>query len=107
MPIFEVGVAAEVDAKIAIEFGAERTRSGRPSFYDFESGPLAAARLAFSQFDQQREAVGPSVRTVTIVDPFFGAVVFTAVLVALTKVEIADVGIDPSYWDHVSQDPAD
>jgi len=28
MPIFEVGVAAEVDAKIAIEFGAERTGSG-------------------------------------------------------------------------------
>jgi hypothetical protein len=106
MPIFEVGVATEVDAKIAIEFGAERTGGGRPSFYDFESGPLAAARLAFSQFDQQREAVGPSVRTVTIVDPSFGDVVFTAVPVAPTKVEIADVGIDPSYWDHVSQDPA-
>ncbi|WP_395159994.1 hypothetical protein [Ilumatobacter sp.] len=51
--------------------------------------------------------MGPSVRTVTIVDPFFGAVVFTAVLVALTKVDIADVCIDPSYWDHVSQNPAD
>ncbi len=30
-----------------------------------------------------------------------------AVLVAPTRVEIADVGIDPSYWDHVSQNPAD
>ena len=87
MPVFEVAVSAEVDARIAREFGAERTGSGRPSFYDFESGPLAAARLAFSQFDQLREAAGPSVRSVTIVDPVFGAVVFTAVLVAPTTVE--------------------
>ncbi len=107
MPSFEVEVSAHVDATIAREFGAERTGAGRPSFYDFESGPLAAARLAFSRFDDQREAAGPSVRTVTIVDPFFGAVMFTAVLTGPAKVEIADVGIDPSYWEHVDQDPTD
>lgn len=107
MASFEVDISAHVDDTIAREFGADRTASGRPSFYDFEAGPLAAARFAFSRFDEQREAAGSSIRTVTIVDPFFGAVVFTAVLVAESRVEIADVSIDPSYWDHVDQDPAD
>ena len=107
MPTFEVDVAAHVDEKVAREFGADRTATGRPSFYDFEAGPLAAARLAFSKFDEQREAAGPSVRTVTIVDPFFGAVVFTGVLVGEYAVEIADAGVDSTYWDHVDQDPAD
>lgn len=107
MPAFEVDVSAHVDEKVAREFGAERTLTGRPSFYDFESGPLAAARLAFSKFDEQRVAAGPSVRTVTVVDPFFGAVVFTGVLVGDFTVEVADVSVDSTYWDHVDQDPAD
>lgn len=107
MTSFRVDVSAHVDDEIAREFGAERTIAGRPSFYDFESGPLAAARLAFSRFDEQRQAAGPSVRNVMIVDPFFGAIVFTAVLVGESAVEIADVSIDPTYWDHVDQDPAD
>ncbi len=107
MTAFRVDVSARVDDKIARKFGADRTTTGGPSFYDFETGPLAAARLAFSRFDGQREAAGPSIRTVTIVDPFFGAVVFTDVLVGEYAVEVADASIDTTYWDHVDQDPAD
>ncbi len=107
MANFRVEVSAYVDEKIAGEFGPERTAAGRPSIYDFESGPLAAARLAFSRFDELPIAAGPAVRSVTIVDVFFGAVVFTGVLIDETAVEIADVGIDPDYWDYVDEDPAD
>ncbi len=58
MTVFRVNVSAHVDGQIARKFGADRTTTGGPSFYDFETGPLAAARLAFSRFDGQREAAG-------------------------------------------------
>lgn len=102
-----VVVSAHVDAVIAERFGTERSGSGRPSLYDFETGPLAAARLAFARFESLSRAVGPSVRSVTITDVFFGAVVFTGVLIDTDLVEIADVGIDHEYWDFVDRDPAD
>jgi hypothetical protein len=43
----------------------------------FIAGPLAAAVVAFGSFGNLREAVGPSVRSLIVVDAFFGALVFT------------------------------
>ena len=107
MTHFRVEVSARVDRKIADQFGPERSSAGRPSLYDFETGPLAAARLAFSRFDQLLPVAGPSVRSVFVTDVFFGPVVFTGVLIEERTVEIAEVGIDPDYWDYVDRDPAD
>jgi hypothetical protein len=99
--VFAVAVADHVVAKAHDRFGAERTASGAPSAPDFVAGPLAAARIEFSRFDDLPEALGSSIRAVTIVDPFFGAVVFVGVLVAAAVVEIADFEDDPGYWSAV------
>lgn len=107
MSTFEVVVSARVDAQISERYGRERSASGIPDLYDFESGPLAAARLAFSRFDDVRSTLGPSVRSVTIVDVFFGAVTFTGVLTGERTVEIAEVDIDPDFWDFVDHGPED
>lgn len=103
MARYEVRISATVDAWIAEEFGPERTAGGRPSLHDFETGALAAARLRFARFDELTIATGPAVRTLTVVDPFIGAVVFTAVLIAPLVVEIADVSIDDEYWIHLEE----
>ncbi len=51
------------------QFGPERSVDGKPSEYDFVGGPLAAAHLAFREFDRLPEAVGPTIRSVHIYDP--------------------------------------
>lgn len=46
-------------------------------------------------------------RSLDIVDPVFGVIVFIAVLTAEDIVEIADFTADPGYWELVNGDPDD
>ncbi len=97
----QVRVAAFVLEKAHERYGEERAASVAPSEYDFVGGPLAAALLEFRHFDELPEVAGPSVRSLIITDPFFGALVFFAVLVESAMVEIADFEDDPDYWSIV------
>jgi hypothetical protein len=99
--VHEVRVASYVLDKAHERYGAERTSSGSPDEYDFVGGPLAAALLEFRHFDDLPETAGPSVRSLIITDPFFGALVFFGVLVESATVEIADFEDDPDYWSMV------
>jgi hypothetical protein len=47
----------------------------------------------------------PAVRAYTIVDPFFGVVVFAGVLIASDVVEITAFEDDPDYWAAVDDEP--
>ena len=98
MKIYNVAISAAVDQAVADHFSIERGPEGLPSVFDFESGPLAAARYEFARFDELPQAMGPSIRFFITTDPFFGAVTFTGVRVGDDDVEIAEVGIDPDYW---------
>ena len=60
---------------------------------------------AFRDFDACAVAAGPSIRSVHVIDPVFGAVVFIGVLVDSDTVEIADYTTDPDYWSTVDDDP--
>lgn len=103
-----VQVGDDLAADIATRFGPARTVDGRPSEWDFWSGPLAAALIAFRDFDNLRVAGhGQDVRSLHLVDPVFGAVVFVGVRVALGVVELAAVDVDPDYWRLVGDDPED
>ncbi|MFV0317704.1 MAG: hypothetical protein ACK5O2_12185 [Microthrixaceae bacterium] len=105
--IKEVGVSDFVMAKVSNRYGTERSADGAANGYDFIDGPLAAALLEFRHFAELPEAAGPSVRTLNVLDPFFGPVVFTGVLVGDGMVEIADFADDPEYWELVRRDPID
>lgn len=96
--MFTVRVADRVMQKAHERFGDERSPTGRPSEYDFVSGPLAAAVFEFRHFDELPEALGPAVRSLVATDPFFGAVAFIGVLIEPGVVEIADFDDDPEYW---------
>lgn len=97
---------ADSVAKSAAElFGAERSPTGRPSEYDFVTGPLAAAVARFADFDSLPEAAGPAVRSVHVFDPMLGPVVFVGVLVGPAIVEIAGFEHDPDYWRLIDDDP--
>lgn len=91
-------VGAAVLEKAHDEFGEARTTGGSPSEYDFVSGPLAAAILVFRDFENLSFDLVPAVRTYTVVDPFFGPVVFAGVLIDHDVVEIVDFAHDPDYW---------
>lgn len=101
----EVRVAAEVLAEAHDRFGETRSATGRPSEYDFVSGPLAAAVFVFREFDQLHFEIVPSIRSYVILDPFFGPIVFTAILIDDGAVEIAAFADDPDYWDVIANDP--
>ena len=47
----------------------------------------------------------PEIRTLHIVDPVFGVVVFVGVLLEQGVIEIADFSIDPDYWKMIENDP--
>lgn len=100
-------MSAFVMSKVSERFGVTRSVEGAPSGYDFIGGPLAAAVVEFAYFEHLPEAVGPAVRTLNIVDPFFGVIVFTAVAVGDDLVEIADFADDPDYWGLIRDDPTD
>lgn len=102
--IREVDVAASVYQRAHTQFGETRTVEGAPSEYDFVGGPLAAAVVAFRDFDSLRHDLVPAVRSYTIVDPIFGPVVFVGVLLATGSVEIVDFSDDPDYWTTVADE---
>ena len=103
----EVGVSRFVADKIAAEYGPERTADGRPSEWDFWSGPLAAALIGFRDFDNLLFDRLPEIRTLHQIDPVFGALVFVGVRVEAGRVEIADFAVDPDYWEMIETDPND
>lgn len=107
--IRRVAVAAEVLHTAHQLYGEERSPRGAGSEYDFVGGPLAAATFAFRGFDDLSYDVVPQVRSYTVVDPVFGVVTFTAVLVADggkdAHVEIVSFLDDPDYWAIIDNDP--
>jgi hypothetical protein len=103
--IREVRVAQAVYEKAHEHFGETRSVEGAPSEYDFVGGPLAAAVFAFRDFERLGYDLVPAVRAYTIVDPFFGVVVFVGVLTELDVVEITTFDDDPDYWATVDDEP--
>jgi hypothetical protein len=45
--------------------------------------------------------MGRSIRSLIVVDPFFGAIAFVGVLIGDLTVEMADFEDDPDYWSVV------
>lgn len=105
--MYEVRIGQVMVAEIAERWGPERSGSGRPSELDFWSGPLAAARLAFTDFDSLSYDLIPEVRSLQVIDVVFGPLLFTGVLVDRGLVELAGVTDDPDYWDLIEDDPDD
>lgn len=93
-------------AEKAAEWGWSRSGSGKPSEPDFWSGPIKSAALQLRDFESCPRITGfpDNLREVWVVDPVFGAVVFTAVLVDV-RVVIADFSVDDHYWSVVNDDP--
>lgn len=104
---FEVRVGTYAAEKIAARHGARRSSQGHASEWDFWSGPLAAALIGFRDFENLLFESRPEIRTLHLVDPVFGAVVFVGVLVEAGVIEIADFEEDPDYWDLIGNDPVD
>lgn len=99
--MFEVRVSDTVLAKAHDRYSEERSAAGAPSEYDFVGGPLAAAIVEFTHFDELPPVAGPAVRSLIITDPLFGTLVFFGVLVGPHAVEIADFEDDPDYWSMI------
>jgi hypothetical protein len=104
---YEVRVGDTLADDITGTFGPKRSGEGAPSEWDFWSGPLAAALVGFRDFDALRHAGHARVRTLHVVDPVFGPVVFVGVLVAPGVVELAAFAHDPDYWSLIEDDPDD
>jgi hypothetical protein len=103
--MFEVRVGDDLAESIAATYGPERSARGRPSEWDFWNGPLVAALIAFRDFDSLRVEADPRVRSLHVVDPVFGPVVFIGVLVDAEVVELAAFATDPDYWTVIEDDP--
>ena len=76
----EIRVSEFAAEKIAATYGPERSTMRRPSEWDFWSGPLAAALVGFWDFENLLWHPLPRVRTLHIIDPVFGALVFGALV---------------------------
>ena len=105
--MFNVRVSDRLADAAAGEFGPKRSGGGQPSEWDFWSGPLAAALIAFRDFESLEFDQVPIVRRYTYVDPVFGPLVFIGVLIDPSTVELDAFGYDPDYWDLVNDDPID
>lgn len=103
--IREVRVDRDVYKRAHERFGESRSAEGAPSEYDFVGGPLAAAVFAFRNFESLAYDLVPAVRAYTIVDQFFGAVVFVGVLIEADVVEITGFEDDLDYWSTVDDEP--
>ncbi|CAB4364431.1 MAG: hypothetical protein F2681_10225 [Actinobacteria bacterium] len=103
--IRRVEVASAVFESAHEQFEAARSPLGDGSEYDFVGGPLAAAVFAFREFDVLSYDVVPAVRSYTVVDSFFGAVTFVAVLRTDEIVEVVSFADDPDYWSALDNDP--
>jgi len=92
-------------------FPAERSTEGKPSYNDFEQGPLLGAETAFSlNFEAQREPVEGvgSIRYVMIPPTvFFGPIVIYACLLSDETVELVSLIHDEGYWERIGEDPID
>ena len=104
---YRVEVGAYVAAKIASSYGPDRSPAGDPSRDDFVGGPLANATDRFTNFDRLPPVMGPAVRVATVVDPAFGAVTFTGMLVGTAAVEVVDFVADPDYRSTIDDDSDD
>lgn len=104
---YEVRIGEDLAAAVTHKYGHRRSTEGTPSEWDFWSGPLKAACIRFRDFDSLRPTHIPLIRTLHIVDPVFGPVVFVGVLVDTNVVEIAEFALDPDYWSIVEDDPDD
>lgn len=104
-----VEVSEHAAKKIAAACGPERSPTGHPSEWDFWSGPLAAALIAFTDFDNLQFDAHPDIRTLHLVDPVFGAVVFIGIKASDDQgvIEIADFEVDPDYRNTIANDPTD
>lgn len=105
--IRRVDVAADLTERITNTYGPRRSEHGAPSEWDFWAGPLAAALIAFRDFDSLPFDHVPAIRRLTIVDPVFGALTFVGVLLADGVVELADCAVDPDYWNLIDDGPDD
>src|SRR5262245_7540130 len=84
---------------------------GTPSYEQFESGPLVAAKEFFARrFDDAPEGLaGTGIKVWLTIDlPFFPPLAFYAVLDTRDGVELVDVTIeDPQdYWAMIESDPS-
>ena len=68
---------------------------------------MAAALVGFRDFEYLLWHSLPEIRTLHIVDPVFGVLVFVGVLIEPDTVEIADFEADPDYWSMIESDPND
>ena len=105
--IHEVRVGRFAADKITRAYGPARTATGRPSEWDFWSGPLSAALIGFRDFENLMSHPHPEIRSFHIVDPVFGAVVFVGVRVGPDTIEIADFEIDEDHWQLIAGEPDD
>ena len=92
--------------KVADRYGPDRSSAGQPSEWDFLSVLLEAAHVGFQDFDNLPSNTHPRIRTLHIVDPFFGPVAITGVRLNSDVVEIADFEVDPDYWKVINDDPS-
>ncbi len=92
-------------------FPEARSTEGRPSYGDFEQGPLRGAETAFSlNFEAQREPVEGvgSIRYVMIPPTaLFGPIVIYACLLSDDTVELVSLIHDEGYWERIGEDPID
>jgi hypothetical protein len=100
-----VSVGEQLAARISERWGPQRSGRGKPSEYDFWSGPLAAALLAFRDFESLPFDPVPAVRTLVVFDRIFGAIAFVGVLVGEHQVELVAAEPDPDYWELIADDP--
>lgn len=105
--MYEVRVGDHLAQVITDAFGPQRSSSGRPSEWDFWGGPLAAALIAFRDFESLRFDDIPSIRSLHLIDPVFGPLVFVGVLIGPAMVELAAFTQDPDYWQMIEDDPND
>ena len=103
--MFKVRVSAALADAIAHEHGTERSPQGKPSEWDFWSGPLQVALLAFRDFESLPFDDIPAIRRFQLTDPVFGATTFVAIQIGDDLVEIAACVSDPDYWRLVEADP--
>ncbi len=102
---YKVRIGRIVRDQIHERYAADRSPTGYPSRQDFEDGPLEAARLQFTRFDDLPHYSGASIRHCHVLVPGFAPVVFVGLLVAGDTVEIADFADDPEYWNRINEDP--
>jgi hypothetical protein len=103
----EVRVSAALAHEIVETFGPEDPGADQPSEWNFWSGPLAAALFAFRQFEGLRFSHRPEIRSLHLVDPLFGPIVFVGVLIEPDVVVLDTFAYDPDYWAGIEDDPDD